>query len=85
VKLRILRKIRVFENEEVKEEWKKAWTNGSSKFLFLAMFRTTRPRMTRWARRSVYMAEKQIACIDVFGKLQNCLTEFDVVSNKVVH
>jgi hypothetical protein len=69
VKLRILRKIRGYENEEVKEKWKKAWTKGSSKFLFFAMFRTTRPRMTRWARRSVYNGEKQIACVVVFEKL----------------
>ena len=40
------RKILGYKDEEEREEWKKAWTKGSSIFLFLAKIRKTRPRMT---------------------------------------
>ena len=80
----MLRKIRGYENEEIRKKWKRSWTKGSSIILFLAMIKTTRPRMTRWARRSVHKAEKQIICRVVFEKLKDCLTEFGVVSNKVI-
>jgi hypothetical protein len=70
VKLRRLSKIRGYENEEVREEWKEAWKTGSSIWLFFVMIRT-RPRMTRFARLSVHKAEKQIACKIVFEKVQD--------------
>jgi len=77
----MLRKIRGYENYEVREEWKKVWKTGSSIFLFFAMIRT-RPRIIKWARRSVCKQRNKLHA-ELFLKAAG-LREFGAVSNTVV-